>query len=43
MSENKGDSAVQEDQGNAAIRRAQGEFVRGVSGFRHAIGDHDPN
>lgn len=31
--------SIQEDQTNAAERRAQGEFVRGVSGFRHAIGD----
>ncbi|TVR45420.1 MAG: glutathione S-transferase, partial [Rhodobacteraceae bacterium] len=35
------DSAVQEDQTNAAARRARGEFVRGASGFRHAIGDAD--
>jgi len=33
------DTSVQEDQGNADARRKQGEFVRGVSGFRHAIGD----
>ncbi|WP_170560434.1 glutathione S-transferase C-terminal domain-containing protein [Ruegeria atlantica] len=33
------DQSKQEDQANAAERRAQGEFVRGVSGFRHAIGD----
>lgn len=33
------DASVQEDQSNAKTRRAQGEFVRGVSGFRHAIGD----
>ena len=31
--------SVQEDQTDAAKRRAQGEFVRGVSGFRHSIGD----
>lgn len=35
----KSDTSVQEDQTNAAARRAKGEFVRGVSGFRHAIGD----
>ncbi len=35
------DSATQEDQHGAAQRRAQGEFVRGVSGFRQAIGDPD--
>ncbi len=33
------DTATEEDQTNATERRAQGEFVRGVSGFRHAIGD----
>lgn len=37
---NSGDDAsVEEDQSDAAARRARGEFVRGVSGFRHAIGD----
>ncbi|MEL7092835.1 MAG: glutathione S-transferase C-terminal domain-containing protein [Pseudomonadota bacterium] len=35
------DTSTQEDQTNAATRRASGEFVRGVSGFRHAIGDPD--
>ncbi|MBI1417504.1 MAG: glutathione S-transferase [Limimaricola sp.] len=35
------DASVQEDQSDAANRRARGEFVRGVSGFRHAIGDRD--
>jgi putative glutathione S-transferase len=35
------DNATQEDQTQAAERRARGEFVRGVSGFRHAIGDPD--
>lgn len=34
-------TSVQEDQTNAKTRRAQGEFVRGVSGFRHKIGDPD--
>lgn len=34
-------TAVQEDQTDAEARRARGEFVRGVSGFRHAIGDPD--
>jgi len=33
------DTSVEEDQRDAAARRAKGEFVRGVSGFRHAIGD----
>jgi putative glutathione S-transferase len=41
MTDKPNDSSVQEDQKNAAKRRAQGEFVRGVSGFRHAIGDAD--
>ena len=31
--------STQEDQTNATARRAKGEFVRGVSGFRSAIGD----
>ena len=35
------DPSKQEDQTNAASRRASGEFVRGVSGFRHSIGDPD--
>jgi len=35
------DSSVEESQANAATRRAGGEFVRGVSGFRSAIGDPD--
>jgi putative glutathione S-transferase len=33
------DSAVEEPQVDASARRARGEFVRGVSGFRHVIGD----
>lgn len=32
---------MEEDQSDAAARRARGEFVRGISGFRHAIGDPD--
>jgi putative glutathione S-transferase len=32
-------SAVEEDQSAASTRRAKGEFVRGVSAHRHAIGD----
>lgn len=35
------DRSIEEDQTNAAHRRAKGEFVRGTSGFRHAIGDPD--
>ncbi|MEM9781343.1 MAG: glutathione S-transferase C-terminal domain-containing protein [Pseudomonadota bacterium] len=35
------DTSVQEDQTDAHRRRASGEFVRGVSGFRHAIGNND--
>ena len=34
-------NSTEEDQTDAKIRRARGEFVRGVSGFRHAIGDPD--
>jgi putative glutathione S-transferase len=33
------DTSTQEDQSDVKGRRARGEFVRGVSGFRHAIGD----
>lgn len=35
------DIATQEDQTKAKERRTRGEFVRGVSGFRHTIGDPD--
>jgi len=35
------DRSVEEDQTDAGARRAQGEFVRGVSAFRHAIGATD--
>ncbi|TVR47782.1 MAG: glutathione S-transferase [Rhodobacteraceae bacterium] len=41
MPDTDSDSAVEESQTNAAARRARGEFVRSVSGFRHAIGDPD--
>lgn len=34
-------SSVEEDQTQAAERRRRGEFVRGVSGFRHSLGDPD--
>ena len=37
----KTDQAVEEAQTNIAARRKSGEFVRGISGFRHAIGDPD--
>ncbi len=33
------DTSTEESQTHASARRAKGEFVRGVSGFRHAIGD----
>ncbi|WFE73985.1 hypothetical protein [Roseinatronobacter sp. S2] len=33
--------STRERQTEAKTRRARGEFVRGVSGFRHAIGDAD--
>ncbi len=35
------DISTQEDQNSIRERRAQGEFVRGVSGFRHAVGTPD--
>ena len=35
------DISTQEDQTDAKNRRARGEFVRGVSGFRHTIGERD--
>ena len=38
----KTDTSVEESQRDAAARRAQGEFVRGVSGFRSVLGD-DPD
>jgi putative glutathione S-transferase len=41
MSEKTSDTAVEEDQSDADGRRARGEFVRGVSGFRSALGDPD--
>jgi len=41
MSKPPVDKSVEESQADAAARRARGEFVRGVSGFRHAIGDPD--
>jgi len=34
-----GDASVEEDQTDAASRRAAGEFVRGVARFGHAIGE----
>lgn len=39
MADKPVDRSTQEDQTDAKARRARGEFVRGVSGFRHAIGD----
>lgn len=33
------DTSVEESQMNAVRRRAKGEFVRGVSGFRNVLGD----
>lgn len=41
MIQNRTSTSTEETQTNAAARRAKGEFVRGVSGFRHAIGDAD--
>jgi putative glutathione S-transferase len=39
MTQSPADISTEEAQTNAAMRRASGEFVRGISGFRHAIGD----
>lgn len=41
MTDKNTDTSLEEDQTDATSRRAKGEFVRGVSGFRHAIGDPD--
>lgn len=41
MSASSHDGSVEESQNDAERRRAKGEFVRGVSGFRHAIGEGD--
>ena len=35
------DRSTEEDQTGAAARRQQGEFVRGISGFRRSIGTRD--
>ena len=35
------DTSTEEDQSNIRERRAKGEFVRGVSGFRNALGEPD--
>jgi len=35
------DVSVEESQNQAAARRSSGEFVRGISGFRSAIGDKE--
>lgn len=36
-----GETSTQEDQTDAGARRARGEFVRGVSGFRNWIGNRE--
>ncbi len=41
MSEKLTDTSVEESQQHAQTRRSKGEFVRGVSGFRHTIGSAD--
>lgn len=38
MSNTPDDNSTEESQANAQSRRAKGEFVRGVSGFRSAVG-----
>ena len=41
MSGSEHDAATQESQTDAQKRRAKGEFVRGVSGFRNKLGDEN--
>lgn len=41
LAENRSQTSVEEDQTAAKDRRAKGEFVRGVSGFRYAVGDEN--
>ena len=41
MTKSSDDLSIEEVQTQAEIRRASGEFVRGVSGFRQSIGDPD--
>jgi len=41
MSKKPIDTSVEESQANSQFRRSKGEFVRGVSGFRHRMGDAD--
>ena len=41
LAENRFQTSVEEDQTAAQDRRAKGEFVRGVSGFRYALDDID--
>ena len=41
LTENRFQTSVEEDQTAAQDRRAKGEFVRGVSGFRYALDDID--
>jgi putative glutathione S-transferase len=41
MTKSAADTSIEEAQTDATNRRVSGEFVRGVSGFRHAIGDPD--
>ncbi len=39
MSDKPTDTSIEESQAQATKRRSTGEFVRGVSGFRHTLGD----
>lgn len=41
MSDKSTDTSVEESQKDAKARRSSGEFVRGLSGFRHTLGDAD--
>ena len=41
MTSSPNNNSVEEDQSGAVQRREKGEFVRGISQFRNAIGDVD--
>jgi len=41
MVKNVLDPSLEESQTDAKVRRARGEFVRGISGFRGVLGEPD--
>ena len=41
LAENRSQKSIEEDQTAAKDRRAKGEFVRGISSFRNAVGDEN--